>query len=384
MENEKAWKPDQITIENVRAFGPSEIALHEDIISVKAGKGGGICTESFQSREEQVLLRLGGRAKPGTELRYSLLGYDAQNTEQTIVAEDLPLREDGGFETVYRFDPISLGVYQNAVRFRVALRAETENAEFCVSHISLEEGQAADGKTREGRAAEPPFGSAMPGAEEAAKFTVPQKVLFVGNSLLLGMFNRYGMCASSPRKDYAYYVQQEILKYNKDCVFTKLHGSGFEHAESMEAFDEWFFREPNTYTQRPARESFTEDLELILLQLTDNVNTDKKIANFKETADLFLKRIRALSPKARIVWVHGWYNKYNTYDWLVELCRRWKVERIDISDLHTRENEAFLGQLCENAAGENVPVTDIWVTHPGDKGMREIAGRILKVLGLRK
>ena len=147
MENEKAWKPDQIMMENVRAFGPSEITLHEEFISVKAGKGGGICTESFQSREEQVLLRLGGRAKPGTELKYSLLGYDAQNTGQTIVAEDLPLTEDGSFETVYRFDPISLGVYQNAVRFRVALWAETENAEFCVSHISLEEGQAADGKT---------------------------------------------------------------------------------------------------------------------------------------------------------------------------------------------------------------------------------------------
>ncbi len=28
---------------------------------------------------------------------------------------------------------------------------------------------------------------------------VPKKVLFVGNSLLLGMFNLYGMCSSSPK-----------------------------------------------------------------------------------------------------------------------------------------------------------------------------------------
>ena len=211
---------------------------------------------------------------------------------------------------------------------------------------------------------------------------VPKKVLFVGNSLLLGMFNLYGMCSSSPKKDYAYYVQEEILKYNKDCVFTKLHGSGFEHAESRKDFEDWFFWEPNGYTQKPAMESFTKDLDLIFIQLTDNVNTDKKISNFADAADRFMEYIKDLEPNARIIWIHGWYNRDNTYDELVALCRRWEVERIDISDLHTRENEAFMGQLCENEAGERVPVKDMWVTHPGDKGMREIARRMINVLGI--
>ena len=387
-------KPEEINIKNLIAFGESEITLHDNFIWVKAGKGSGICTKSFQSREETVLLQLCGRAESGTAMKYLLYAYDAQKTEHVVYSENIQIAGDNGFEVTYRFDPISLAVYQNAESFRVALCANTENAEFSVRSISLTEERAAareSGIVQEqtnhivtlenGEKGVPVL---RRNGERIVVPVVPKKVLFVGNSLLLGMFNLYGMCSSSSKNDYAYYVQQEILKYNRDCVFAKLHGSGFEHAESMEDFEDWFFREPNSYTQKPAVESFTKDLDLIFIQLTDNVNTDKKISNFANAADRLMEYIKDLAPNARIIWIHGWYNRDNTYDELVALCRRWELERIDISDLHTRENEAFLGQLCENAAGERVPVKDIWVTHPGDKGMKEIARRMIKVLGIRE
>ncbi len=59
-------------------------------------------------------------------------------------------------------------------------------------------------------------------------------------------------------------------------------------------------------------ESFTKDLDLIFIQLTDNVNTDKKISNFADAADRFMEYIKDLAPNARIIWIHGWYNRDNT------------------------------------------------------------------------
>lgn len=197
------------------------------------------------------------------------------------------------------------------------------------------------------------------------------KVLFIGNSLLLGMFNKYGMCASSPEKDYAYFVQREIKKHNPDCIFTKLYASGFEHSESMEAFEDWF---------KQAEDSFSKDLGLIFIQLGDNVNTDEKILNFNKTADIFLERIKKMCPYAKIAWIHAWFNKRNTIDKLTELCARQQIEMIDISDIRTEENEARSGQICENEYGEKAVVKDAWITHPGDGGMKKIADRIIESL----
>lgn len=218
------------------------------------------------------------------------------------------------------------------------------------------------------------------GKEKFRISAAAHNVLFVGNSLLLGMFGKYGMCSSSPKKDYAYYVQQEIKKYNKNCVFSKLSGGNFENAESMDEFEAWFSTDANAYTNKPAKESFTENLDLIFLQLADNVNTDKKIVNFNKTAELLIERIQKLSPNARIIWIHGWYNKKNTYDTITELCTRHQLERVDISDIRTKENEAYEGQVCENAAGEKEIVKEAWITHPGDSGMKKIADKIIHQL----
>ena len=36
--------------------------------------------------------------------------------------------------------------------------------------------------------------------------------------------------------------------------------------------------------------------------------------------------------------------------------------------------------MCENPEGGTFPAPDIWLTHPGDRGMEKIAERILKAL----
>lgn len=275
--------------------------------------------------------------------------------ETELYSADIVPSEKGVIEASYRFDPISLAVYKNAVKFRAILYSETKVSTIEIIDFSIKAVCESKKYTKEQRKI---FSSllihekgetcVMVQQNNGNKITVPvipKQVLFIGNSLLLGMCNTYGMCSTSPKKDYAYYVQQSILKYNKDCLFYKLHGSNFEHAESVLAFEKWFSEEENIYTQMPARESFTEDLDLILIQLTDNVNTDDKIVAFNKNVDLFMERLKEMCPKARIIWITGWYNKLNTFDKVVEICEQWGLEYIDISDLHVSENESHSGQI---------------------------------------
>lgn len=396
-------KPEHINTGNVTAFGNAGITRQEQGLLVEAKKGGGVWTGRFRSLAESVHLKLCGEIKGGGAVNYAVYAYDGQEREQVVYEQSVCPAGEKSFAVSYRFDPICLAVYQHAVSFRVAVFAESEQAEFSLDRLSLEEEVSNNSSTQEGTD-EDRGGSLVESAGSVVTLEngekgvvvfsgngerrivplVPKKVLFVGNSLLLGMFQSYGMCSSAPDKDYASYVQWEICKYNPHCVFTKLMGSGFEMAESLEAFEAWFWREPVCNTKRPAKDSFTGDLDLILIQLTDNVNTDQRIAAFEKTADLLMERIRERSPNARIIWIHGWYNKYNTCDTLAALCRRWGLERIDISDLHRKENEAAIGQLCENENGNRVPAEDAWITHPGDAGMQKIAARIIQRLGISR
>ena len=209
---------------------------------------------------------------------------------------------------------------------------------------------------------------------------MPKKVVFVGNSILLGM-KTYGMCATSSKADYAWYVQQEILKHNPDCEFGKVHGSAFEGSLAYEDAVNWFNTTPNVYSKKPARESFSEDTDLVIIQLTDNVNTDVKISVFQKSADMLIESIKDICPKAQIIWVYGWYNKYNTHDKLQSLCRKWSIELVYISGCRSKENEAYSGQISIGEDGNEFVVKDGWITHPGDKGMKVIADKIIDVLG---
>ncbi len=350
-------------------------------------------TTFFQSLKEKVELQLRGTASCNSKLIYVLYSYDSNDVENEVYSASVVLSENDSFETSYSFDPISLAVYENAVKFCAALYSETEAIQVEVSEFSFKEVCEVEQTIEEHKAllsnltmnekGEKCVFVQQSNGEKITVPLIPKKVLFVGNSILVGMFFTYGMCASSPKKDYAYLVQQKLLEYNKDCIFYKLYGSGFEHAESVEAFEAWFAEEDNRYTGKPAKASFTEDLDLIFIQLTDNVNTDTKIDSFNQKVGIFVERIKSMCPKARIIWIHGWYNRQNTIDKLIEVCERWSLERIDISDLHVKENESYSGQISWHPEDGEITVKDTWITHPGDRGMEKIAERIIEMLGMQ-
>ena len=191
-----------------------------------------------------------------------------------------------------------------------------------------------------------------------------KNVLFLGNSLLLGMFDKYGMCSTDHESDYAYFVSRELRAREPDCVISKLRISAFEACESSEEFEAWF---------ESAENYFKTDLDLVSLQLLDNVNSEARQEAFRSNFPEFLKRIMTLCPKARIVWTYGWYMQPAVIDFAIETVDSLKIERIDISPAHTKENESYQGQLCINAEGKQVEVESEWITHPGNKGMKAIA-----------
>lgn len=353
----------------------------------------GFATGRLRFLAEKVTWHMHGHCKINACIRCSLFTYDESGMETLVYSKDVLASSDGTIQFSYNFDPISLAVYQNAVEFRAAVCPVTDDAELILTEFSLvEEQPELQYKSEEyicnlviDKDGTRAVSVLQTDGENITVPLIPKKVLFVGNSILLGMNNAYGMCASSPQKDYFHYVSEAIKKKSPACIFLKLHGAGFEHAENAEMFENWYSKEINAYTgQPPAEESFTEDLDLVILQLTDNINNPSKTEAFVYNIDTLLKRIKLRCPRARLLWIHGWYQRGNTtiYKKLLEVCRRWKIERIDISDLKSKENEAFMGQTYIDVNGNQEVVKEMWISHPGDVGMKKIADRIIDVLGI--
>ena len=336
-----------------------------------AGKNelkGRMLTDAFTSNADSVRVSVSGGSDAG--LCVSIFQRDKSGCESRIYSESFG---GGRFALEYSFDPISLAVYASAASFFVSLESE---GTYVVDKLVAEEeiAQAVKNDTAE----------AGNGVQSGVRGQIPSHVLFVGNSLVFGMMKTYGMCATAPDKDYFHHVSEYIKKHNPVCRFDKLYGSMYEHAESIEAFEYWYGTDValRADTAMPAKTAFTSDLDLVFIQLGDNVNTDEKEANFGVTADILIERIKTLCPRARIIWIHGWYNRSRTLERIERLCERWGIERIDMGGIRSIETEAHSQKYyLDVVSGTEKEVSDKWITHPGDLGMKMIADAIIKKLG---
>jgi len=336
----------------------------EGDVFVAENIGSGVSTEVFKTLSENAELSANGRVICGSA-RLTLIGITSAGEEVAHREWELPL---GNFEVSYNFDPISLAVYGDMQAFFVRLSAAEEGSEFSLSSLALSETSVAENDDT--------------GSKKSVKVRkVPNKMLFIGNSLVFGMEMNYGMCATSADKDYYHYVSEYVRSKNGDCVFGKLYGSSFEHLEASEGFHAWFSTDANAYTGRPAEESFAEDTELIIIQLGDNINTEEKNTAFRKSGDMLIENIKRRSPNADIIWVNGWYNRQPTFDLIASLCERWGIQRIDIQDLRRPEHENHTDELYIGKDGTPCKIKDNWRTHPGNLGMRAIADRIIENLG---
>lgn len=202
---------------------------------------------------------------------------------------------------------------------------------------------------------------------------IPSKSLFIGNSLLLGF--GFGMAASDSEHDYYHLVNKAIYERNSNYEPSKLGGNLWENAKTRE--------EQQQYLNNILAPKLSEDLNLVVVQLGENVNSAEEVEIFAEGSRELLQFIRTKCPKARVVWVGAWYQTPEKLEAMQNACTETGCTFIDINEFSREENKNSIGNTWTDENGEQHTITAIEVaTHPNDEGFRLIANRILYKLGI--
>lgn len=157
---------------------------------------------------------------------------------------------------------------------------------------------------------------------------IPDKVLFVGNSFLLGQERLFGMAASDADHDYYHYVTQAILAKKPTATFTKLLGVSFEQATSVADAESWM--------QSTLLPELNSDLNLVLVQLAENVATTEMKNVFAVTCAEMIQYIKEHAPNARVAWAGSYYSSGSTnrvVQTIAEACASKGAVFIDTSAL---------------------------------------------------
>lgn len=176
---------------------------------------------------------------------------------------------------------------------------------------------------------------------ETSVSVIPNKSLFIGNSLLVG-FDEYGMSATDARHDYFYHISNYMKTTTK-----KLSGFRWESPKEWvaskgdEALTEYQEAWVDTYiTDNP---EVSDDLDMIVIQLGDNIDSDKQNV-FEESSYYLLNSIRQKAPNARVIWLGCWYHHENVPT-IIENCKKTGCTFIDIRDLFSEENQSEVGTI---------------------------------------
>ena len=177
---------------------------------------------------------------------------------------------------------------------------------------------------------------------------VPNKSVFIGNSLLMGWVT-FGMAATDNQHDYYYHVTNKIHELDGTATYSHISNGNLEHSTNSTDFNTAF---------NAIKPYLTSDLDLICIQLGDNVNTPEKVAQFEGTGGSFetmVSWIRANCPNTRLVWVGTWYT--SIHDWLVSACMENNVQFIDILPLSTDANKSRLGTVIHRTEDQTQTLT---------------------------
>lgn len=198
--------------------------------------------------------------------------------------------------------------------------------------------------------------------------------LFIGNSLLEGNY-AFGMAASDSHHDYYHYVTSEISNRNPSFLAKKVLGKTWEEFTSIGDQNDWL----NKYLLP----ELSPDLDLVLIQLGDNINTPERLAVFGQGSINMLKFIQQQCPKVHIVWVGEWFSNVDRQTLIARACAETGCQFVDISDLCTVANQSAIGNIIRDDDGTTMTVTDDGVAiHPGDAGMLGIANRNCYKMGI--
>ena len=191
------------------------------------------------------------------------------------------------------------------------------------------------------------------------------RVLFVGNSITLhgpsepiGWFGDWGMAASKKENDYVHLVEDHIKTKHPNASFCICNAADWERK---------YMNPEETFHIFEAARAF--DADIMILKLCGNTPTDNFDAELFKSG--FEKLINFLnkSGKAKII-VATEFCKHPAEESLISFAKESELPLCYLSDIAGFEEYKAIGLFEHKGVA----------AHPGDKGMREIADRIIKTL----
>lgn len=202
---------------------------------------------------------------------------------------------------------------------------------------------------------------------------IPNNVLYLGNSLLLG-FTTHGMASYDTTDDYYALINDYLTDKGVTLTTDRLAGSMFETAESDTTVTNFL----NTLLLP----KLSNDTQLVIIQLGDNTSTALAREKFKTSCATLIEFIFTHAPNARIAWVGTWYENDAVNEVISNTCKQYSITRIPLNDLSIVDgNMSHIGATYIDGQGNEQTITSVGVaSHPSPKGMKAIADRIIKTL----
>jgi len=194
-----------------------------------------------------------------------------------------------------------------------------------------------------------------------------EKIAIIGNSITLhgikpdiGWHGDWGMAASCPEKDFFHLVMEDYRKVHPQTSFMLVQAADWEQD---------FDKSPADYPFQ-LKDLAAYDPDTVVIRLSENCS--REYCEKHDFAAGFMALCDYLADGGRrklIITDSFWYSPW-TADGIAEAANKYCGGAVKISDLGELDEMKAIG-LFEHAGV---------AAHPGDKGMRAIADRILEKL----
>ena len=188
------------------------------------------------------------------------------------------------------------------------------------------------------------------------------KVLCLGNSITrheysesVEWYSDLGMAASKPENDYCHVLESLLNEKHPGSTVTPLNIAAWERSLSYDI--ESFIGE------------YAEDKDIIVVRLGENVSAERAFEPALQ------KLVSWCVAHAKYVLITGTFWKSEIKEAaIVETARLYDIPYYPISQLDVPENHPKVGDTFQDIHGGTYRISkDFIITHPNDKGMREIA-----------
>lgn len=187
----------------------------------------------------------------------------------------------------------------------------------------------------------------------------------IGNSLTMITSWGRGICSTRPDNDYVHLVSAELESRHGNVVSYAYNFSPWERAADRDSTLDLI----DVYLD--------EKLDLVTIQLGENTSDT---TTYEKDLVSLIQYVRQKCPDAQIIMVGDWWDTEKN-----EMRRRVSEQSnssfADLSEIFgDKAYQSETGQICYMQDGSTVEVPEAASTHPGDRGMRYIADRVIEQL----